>query len=113
LDVGSGRHGKQTAAVIERYEELCLDKHRPDWTIVIGDVNSTVGCALAAAKIGVKIAHLEAGLRSHDRSMPEEINRLMTDVVADVLWTRSPDADENLRREGIAPEKIVRVGNIM
>lgn len=113
LEVGSGRHGKQTAAVIERYEALCLDTDRPDWVIVIGDVNSTAGCALAASKIGVKIAHLEAGLRSFDREMPEEINRLVADALADLLWTPSEDADENLKREGVAPEKIVRVGNIM
>lgn len=113
LAVGSGRHGKQTAAVIERYEALCLDQERPDWTIVIGDVNSTVGCALAAAKIGIRVAHLEAGLRSFDRSMPEEINRLMTDAIADLLWTPSADADLHLRREGVPPEKIDRIGNIM
>ncbi len=113
LEAGSGRQGKQTATVIERYEALCLDTDKPDWVVVIGDVNSTVACALAASKIGVKIAHLEAGLRSNDRTMPEEINRLMTDVISDILWTPSPDGDANLLREGVQPEKIVRVGNIM
>lgn len=113
LAVGSGRHGKQTAAVIEKYETYCLDSERPDWTIVIGDVNSTVGATLAAVKIGVKVAHLEAGLRSFDRSMPEEINRLMTDAVADILWTPSEDADAHLLREGVDLKKILRVGNIM
>jgi len=81
--------------------------------VVVGDVNSTVACTLAAVKIGVKTAHLEAGLRSFDRSMPEEINRIVTDSIADILWTPSPDGDENLLREGVAPEKIERVGNIM
>jgi UDP-N-acetylglucosamine 2-epimerase (non-hydrolysing) len=113
LAVGSGRQGKQTAAVIEKYEALCLDQDRPDWTIVIGDVNSTAGAAIAAIKLGIKVAHLEAGLRSFDRTMPEEINRLLTDSIADILWTPSEDADDNLAREGVALEKIQRVGNIM
>lgn len=113
LEAGSGRHGRQTAAVIERYEALCLDTDRPDWVVVIGDVNSTAACAIAASKIGVKIAHLEAGLRSFDRTMPEEINRLIADAISDLYWTPSEDADAHLLREGVAPEKIVRVGNIM
>lgn len=113
LSVGSGRHGAQTGAVMEKYESLCLDQDRPDYTVVIGDVNSTAACAMAAAKIGIQVIHLEAGLRSFDRTMPEELNRLVTDVLADILWTPSADADENLIREGIAPEKIVRIGNIM
>lgn len=113
LDVGSGRHGAQTAAVIERYEALCLDMEQPDLVVVIGDVNSTIGAALAASKIGIKVAHLEAGLRSGDRSMPEELNRLATDALANYLWTPSFDADENLRNEGQPPEKIACVGNIM
>lgn len=113
LEIGSGRHGAQTGAVMERYEALCLDQDMPDWVIVIGDVNSTIGCALAASKIGIKIAHLEAGLRSFDRSMPEEINRILTDQLADVLWTPSIDGDEHLMNEGIPEHKIVRIGNIM
>jgi UDP-N-acetylglucosamine 2-epimerase (non-hydrolysing) len=94
------------------YERLLLER-RPDLVVVVGDVNSTVACTLAAVKLGVKTAHLEAGLRSFDRTMPEEINRIVTDSIADILWTPSPDGDENLLREGIAPEKIERVGNIM
>jgi UDP-N-acetylglucosamine 2-epimerase (non-hydrolysing) len=94
------------------YERACL-KDRPHWTVVVGDVNSTVACALAATKLGVRVAHLEAGLRSRDRSMPEEINRIVTDAIADLLWTPSPDADVNLRHEGVPGEKIERVGNIM
>lgn len=113
LEVGSGRQGAQTARVIERYEALCLDSDKPDLVIVIGDVNSTIGCAMAAAKIGIKIAHLEAGLRSFDRTMPEEINRLLTDSIADILWTPSADGDDHLLREGVDIKKITRVGNIM
>jgi len=112
LGVGSGTHAEQTGKVMIVYEKL-LVKHRPDLVVVVGDVNSTVACTLAAVKLGVKTAHLEAGLRSFDRTMPEEINRIVTDSIADILWTPSPDGDENLLREGIAPEKIERVGNIM
>ena len=112
LGVGSASHAAQTAAVMVAYEKICLDT-RPDWVIVVGDVNSTLACALAAKKLGLKVAHLEAGLRSGDRSMPEEINRLATDAISDLLWTPSPDADLNLRREGVAPARIVRIGNIM
>jgi UDP-N-acetylglucosamine 2-epimerase (non-hydrolysing) len=112
LGVGSGSHAEQTGAVMIAYERLCL-KDRPDWTIVVGDVNSTMACTLAASKLPQKVAHLEAGLRSFDRNMPEEINRIVTDALADLLWTPSPDADENLLREGVPPERIVRVGNIM
>jgi UDP-N-acetylglucosamine 2-epimerase (non-hydrolysing) len=112
LGVGSGSHAEQTGRVMIAYEQLLME-NRPDLVVVVGDVNSTVACALAAVKLGVKTAHLEAGLRSFDRSMPEEINRLVSDAVADLLWTPSPDGDENLRREGIAPGKIERVGNIM
>ena len=128
LGVGSGTHAEQTGQVMIAYEKLLLEK-RPDLVIVVGDVNSTVACALAASKVhfsrhqlsamsyerGLRplIAHLEAGLRSFDHSMPEEINRLVTDALADILWTPSPDADENLIREGISPDKIHRVGNIM
>jgi UDP-N-acetylglucosamine 2-epimerase (non-hydrolysing) len=112
LGVGSESHAKQTAAVMVAYEALCTEA-RPDWTIVVGDVNSTMACTLAAAKCRIPVAHLEAGLRSRDRSMPEEINRLVTDALADLLWTPSSDADENLRLEGVPTTKIDMVGNIM
>lgn len=112
LGVGSGSHAEQTAGVMVAYEKACIAA-RPDWTVVVGDVNSTLACTLAAAKLGIRVAHLEAGLRSGDRSMPEELNRLVTDALADLLWTPSPDADENLAREGVARERIARVGNIM
>ena len=112
LGVGSGSHAEQTAGVMLAYEKVCLAE-RPDWTIVVGDVNSTLACSLVAAKLLIPIAHLEAGLRSGDRTMPEEINRIVTDRLADLLWTPSPDGDENLLREGVAVEKIDRIGNIM
>lgn len=112
LEVGSGSHAVQTAAVMTRFEEVCLGE-RPDWVIVVGDVNSTMACTLVAAKLGIPVAHVEAGLRSFDRSMPEEVNRLVTDALADLLLTPSADADQNLRREGVAEAKIRRVGNIM
>jgi UDP-N-acetylglucosamine 2-epimerase (non-hydrolysing) len=112
LGVGSGTHAEQTARVIIAYERVCIGM-RPDWVIVVGDVNSTLACTLAAKKLSILVAHLEAGLRCGDRTMPEEINRIVTDALADLLWTPSPDADENLKREGIAEEKIARVGNIM
>jgi UDP-N-acetylglucosamine 2-epimerase (non-hydrolysing) len=112
LGVGSGSHAEQTGNVMMIYEKLLIE-NPPDLTVVVGDVNSTIACTLAASKLGVKVAHLEAGLRSFDRTMPEEINRVVTDALADLLWTPSPDGDENLLREGVAPEKIERVGNIM
>lgn len=127
LGVGSGTHAEQTGKVMFSYEKILFDQ-RPDLVVVVGDVNSTVAAALAAAKIVYPvnnatnlrngrsrplIAHLEAGLRSFDRSMPEEINRLVTDVLADILWTPSEDANENLMKEGIPPEKVQLVGNIM
>lgn len=112
LGVGSGSHAQQTAAVMVAYEELC-QRQPPDNVIVVGDVNSTAACAIAAKKLHLPVAHLEAGLRSFDRSMPEEINRLLTDAISDLLWTPSPDADENLLREGVIQERIDRVGNIM
>ncbi len=112
LEVGSGSHGAQTAKILEKYETLLLEK-RPSATIVIGDINSTVACALAASKIGIPVIHLEAGLRSKDRGMPEELNRIVTDNLSDLLWTPSPDGDENLLKSGIESSKIVRVGNIM
>src|SRR5882762_5366876 len=112
LEVGSASQAAQTAAIMQRFEPVVL-RERPDWVLVVGDVNSTLACALVAVKLGVKVAHVEAGLRSRDRTMPEEINRLLTDQVADLLFTPSSDGDENLRREGIAPEKIHCVGNVM
>ncbi len=112
LEVGSGSHAVQTAAVMTRFEKVCLDEE-PDWVVVVGDVNSTLACTLVASKMGVKVAHVEAGLRSYDRTMPEEINRLVTDALADLLLTPSEDANANLRREGAAESKIKLVGNIM
>ena len=112
LGVGSLSHAAQTAAIMEKFEPVVLSE-RPDWVIVVGDVNSTVACALVATKLNVKVAHVEAGLRSRDRSMPEEINRILTDQIADLLFTPSADADANLLAEGISPERIRLVGNIM
>jgi UDP-N-acetylglucosamine 2-epimerase (non-hydrolysing) len=112
LGIGSGSHAEQTGRVMIAYEKVALED-RPDWLVVVGDVNSTAACAMAAAKLGLPTVHLEAGLRSRDRSMPEEINRIVTDALADVLWTPSPDADENLASEGVAKGRISRVGNIM
>lgn len=112
LEVGSASHARQTAQVMTRYEEAC-ERERPDLIVVVGDVNSTLACALVGAKQHIRVAHLEAGLRSGDRTMPEEINRLVTDTVSDILWTPSADADENLRREGIPRVRVSRVGNIM
>ena len=112
LGVGSGTHAEQTGRVMMAYEK-CITANRPDLVIVVGDVNSTVAATLASVKLGIKVAHLEAGLRSFDRTMPEEINRVVTDALADILWTPSPDGDENLLREGVSKDKIVRVGNIM
>jgi UDP-N-acetylglucosamine 2-epimerase (non-hydrolysing) len=112
LEVGSGSHARQTAQVMEKFEPVLLSC-RPDWVVVPGDVNSTLACALVASKLGVRVAHVEAGLRSFDRSMPEEINRILTDQLSDLLFTPSRDADENLAREGINPKQIFLVGNIM
>lgn len=112
LGVGSGTHAEQTGGVMIEYEKVCM-RHRPDWIVVVGDVNSTAACAMVGAKLWIPVVHLEAGLRSGDRSMPEEINRLVTDAIADLLWTPSPDADQNLAREGVPADKIDRIGNIM
>jgi UDP-N-acetylglucosamine 2-epimerase (non-hydrolysing) len=112
LGVGSGSHAVQTAAVMERFEPVVLAE-QPDWVLVVGDVNSTIACALVCAKLGIKVGHVEAGLRSRDRTMPEEINRVLTDQISDLLFTPSPDADANLIAEGIPAERIRFVGNIM
>jgi len=112
LGVGSSSHAIQTAEVIRAFEPY-VTSGRPDWVVVVGDVNSTVACALVCAKLNVKVAHVEAGLRSRDRRMPEEINRLLTDQIAELLLTPSRDADANLLAEGIPPERIRFVGNIM
>jgi UDP-N-acetylglucosamine 2-epimerase (non-hydrolysing) len=112
LEVGSGSHGEQTAKVMIGFEAW-LAANPVDVVVVVGDVNSTVACALVAAKRLVPVAHVEAGLRSFDRTMPEEVNRLVVDSLASWLLTPSPDADENLRHEGVHPSRIVRVGNIM
>lgn len=112
LGVGSGTHAQQTARVMIAFEEVCLAQ-QPDWVIVVGDVNSTMACAVTAKKLGIRVAHVEAGLRSRDMGMPEEINRLCTDAIADLLFTTDPIANENLRREGVPEDKIRFVGNTM
>ena len=112
LGVGSGSHAEQTGGVMIAYEKVCIE-NRPDWIVVVGDVNSTVACAMVGTKLWIPVVHLEAGLRSGDRSMPEEINRLITDAIADVLWTPSADANENLLRECVPNQKIDLIGNIM
>ncbi|MCU0647920.1 MAG: UDP-N-acetylglucosamine 2-epimerase (non-hydrolyzing) [Gemmatimonadaceae bacterium] len=112
LDVGSGSHAVQTARIIERIEPVLLEQ-RPDWLVVYGDVNSTMAATIVASKLGIRTAHVEAGLRSGDRSMPEEINRLVTDRLADLLLTPSRDADVQLRAEGEPAHEIVFVGNVM
>ncbi len=112
LGVGSGSHAVQTARIMTEFEPVLLE-YKPDWVLVVGDVNSTIACALVAVKLRVKVVHVEAGLRSRDRAMPEEINRILTDSISDLLLTTSQDADENLRAEGIPDEKIRFVGNVM
>jgi len=112
LQIGSGSHAEQTARVMLAFEPVCIE-HRPDWVVVVGDVNSTMACTLVASKLGIKVAHVEAGLRSFDRTMPEEINRIVTDALADILLTPSADANENLKREGVPERRIRLVGNIM
>lgn len=112
LEVGSGSHASQTANTMLKFEPVLLD-YKPDWIIVVGDVNPTAACTLVATKLGIKVAHVEAGLRSFDREMPEEINRLVTDAIADLLLTPSIDANENLLKEGICDSKIELVGNVM
>jgi UDP-N-acetylglucosamine 2-epimerase (non-hydrolysing) len=112
LNVGSGTHAQQTAQIMRAFEPVVLER-KPDVVLVYGDVNSTVAAALVCAKLNIRVAHVEAGLRSFDRTMPEEINRLVTDQLADLLFTPSPDGDENLLHEGVAREKIHFVGNVM
>ncbi|MEO5378841.1 MAG: UDP-N-acetylglucosamine 2-epimerase (non-hydrolyzing), partial [Magnetococcus sp. DMHC-6] len=112
FEVGSGSHGVQTAAVMVKMEALCFAE-KPDWVVVVGDVNSTMAATLAAVKLGIRVAHVEAGLRSRDRRMPEEINRIVTDSIADLLLTPSRDGDDNLIQEGIPKERICFVGNVM
>ena len=112
LEVGSGSHAQQTAQMMQRFEPV-LQEYKPDWVFVPGDVNSTIACALVATKLKVKVAHVEAGLRSFDRTMPEEINRIVTDHLSDLLFTTEPSGNQNLIREGVVPEKIRFVGNTM
>ena len=112
LEVGSGSHAEQTARIMVEFEKVCL-RHASDLIVVVGDVNSTMACAITAKKLGIKVAHVEAGLRSRDMSMPEEINRLCTDVLCDYLFTTDHFADENLIAEGVSPGKIFFVGNVM
>jgi UDP-N-acetylglucosamine 2-epimerase (non-hydrolysing) len=112
LGVGSSSHAVQTATVMQAFEPVLL-KEKPDWVLVVGDVNSTLACALVCAKLGIKVAHVEAGLRSRDRTMPEEINRLLTDQISDLLLTPSRDGDVNLLAEGVPEERIRFVGNVM
>jgi UDP-N-acetylglucosamine 2-epimerase (non-hydrolysing) len=112
LEVGSGTHAEQTGRTMMAYEQVCHSE-RPVAIVVVGDVNATAACAMVGAKLWIPVVHLEAGLRSRDRRMPEEINRLVTDALADLLWTPSADADANLRAEGVGAERIERIGNIM
>jgi len=112
LEVGSGTHARQTARVMERFEPVLLER-KPDLVLVVGDVNSTLACSVTAAKLGIPVAHVEAGLRSFDRTMPEEINRIVTDALSDLLFVSEPSGLENLKREGVPDAKIHFVGNVM
>jgi UDP-N-acetylglucosamine 2-epimerase (non-hydrolysing) len=112
LEIGSGSHAEQTGRTMIAYEAVC-ERERPDAIVVVGDVNATAACAMVGAKLWIPVVHLEAGLRSRDRHMPEEINRLVTDAISDLLWTPSRDADANLLAEGVPAEKIDCIGNIM
>lgn len=112
LEVGSSSHGRQTAEIMKRFEPVVLEE-KPDLAVVVGDVNSTIACGLVAVKLGVRLAHVEAGLRSFDRTMPEEINRVLTDAISDLLFCTEQSGVNNLRDEGLAEEKIFLVGNVM
>jgi len=112
LEVGSGTHAQQAAEVMSRFEPVVVEK-KPDLVLVYGDVNSTMAAAVVCSKLLIPVGHVEAGLRSFDRTMPEEINRVITDQLADLLFTPSEDGDRNLCREGVRPDKIYRVGNVM
>lgn len=112
LEIGSHSHAVQTARIMIAFEPVVIQE-KPDWVVVVGDVNSTIACALVCSKLGVRVAHVEAGLRSGDRTMPEEINRILTDAISDLLFTTSEDAGENLKAEGAAEDKIKFVGNVM
>lgn len=112
LEVGSGSHAQQTAEIMRRFEPVVLE-HKPEWLVVVGDVNSTIACALVAVKLGVRVAHVEAGLRSYDRDMPEEVNRVLTDAISDLLFVSEPSGVANLRREGVPDSRIHFVGNVM
>ena len=112
LAVGSGSQAVQTAETMKRFEPVCIE-HQPDWVIVVGDVNSTLACTLVSVKLGFRVAHVEAGLRSFDRSMPEEINRLLTDAVSEMLFVAERSGLENLAKEGVAPSRVHFVGNVM
>jgi len=116
LGIGSGSHADQTARIMQAFEPVLVES-RPDWLVLVGDVNSTLACSLVAAKLktdlGCRIAHVEAGLRSRDWAMPEEVNRVLTDRLSDLLLTTSPEAADNLEAEGIAPDRVVFAGNVM
>ncbi len=112
LEIGSASHAVQTAKIMMAFEPIIVQE-KPDWVVVVGDVNSTIACALVCSKLGVRVAHVEAGLRSRDRTMPEEINRILTDSISDLLLTPSTDGDDNLLKEGISQDKIKFVGNVM
>jgi UDP-N-acetylglucosamine 2-epimerase (non-hydrolysing) len=112
LEVGSGSHAVQTAGIMVKFEEVCL-KEKPDWVIVVGDVNSTIAAGLVAKKLNVKLAHIEAGLRSRDRRMPEEINRIATDAISDIFFTTEKEGTENLLKEGHDPSAVHFVGHVM
>lgn len=112
LEVGSSSHAVQTADIMRRFEPVC-NQHKPDAVLVVGDVNSTIACALVAVKLGIPVIHVEAGLRSFDRTMPEEINRVLTDAISELLFVTEPSGVANLKREGVAEEKIHLVGNVM
>src|SRR5207249_6630304 len=112
LQVGSGTHAQQTSAIISAFEPVVI-KLSPHVVVVYGDVNSTIAAALVCAKLGIPVAHVEAGLRSFDRTLPEEINRVLTDQIADLLFTPSEDGNRNLAREGIAADRVHLVGNVM